>query len=90
MISNLGPSAEAVPFWRFKMEIMFPFGGKHRGYPTSKQPQMTAYSLLNVRPRHDGRLRGGKRPGLVKWGAGTQIGSAEQPIVAMCIVSSVT
>jgi len=27
--------------------------------------------------------------GLDKWGAGTQIGAAEQPVVAMCTVSSV-
>ena len=71
-------------------EILFPFQGKHRGFPTSKQPQATAYDLLNVRPRHDGRLRGGKRPGLTKWGAGVQIGGASQPVVAMCTVSTVT
>lgn len=47
--------------------------------------------MNNVRPRDvlASRLRGGQRPGLDKWGAGTQIGSAEQPVVAMCIVSSV-
>ena len=30
-----------------------------------------------------------QRPGLDKWGAGTQVGAAEQPVVAMCVVSSV-
>ena len=87
-----GPSGEGwPPFWRFTMpEIMFPFQGKHRGYPTSKQPQATAYDLKNVRPRHDGRLRGGKRPALDKWGAGVQIGSSTQPVVALCSVASVS
>ena len=70
-------------------EILFPFNGKNRGYPTSKQPQATAYDLLNVRPRHDGRLRGGKRPALDKWGAGVQIGGSTEPVVAMCVVSTV-
>jgi len=30
-----------------------------------------------------------QRPGLDKWGAGTQVGAAENPVVAMCTVSSV-
>jgi len=42
-----------------------------------------------VRPYKDGRLRGGQRPGLAKWGAGTLIGAAEQPVVAICAVSTV-
>jgi hypothetical protein len=46
--------------------------------------------MNNVRPYHDGRLRGGQRPGLDKWGAGTLCGAAEEPIVAMCVVSSVS
>jgi len=36
-----------------------------------------------------GRIRGGQRPALDKWGAGVQIGAAEQPVVAMVIINSV-
>ncbi|KKK68801.1 hypothetical protein LCGC14_2940440, partial [marine sediment metagenome] len=35
------------------------------------------------------RVRIGQRPGLDKWGNGTQVGAAEQPIVAMTFVNSV-
>ncbi len=37
----------------------------------------------------DNRARGGQRPGMDKWGNGDQIGAAEQPVVAICVVSSV-
>lgn len=70
-------------------EILFPIKGLNKGMPASKQPVNTAYDMNNVRPYKDGRLRGGQRPGLDKWGAGTQVGSAEQPVVAMCIVNTV-
>ena len=73
------------------MEIMFPIKGLHRGFPTEKQPPLTSFKVLNVRPydTFSNRLRGGQRPPLVKWGAGTLVGGAEQPIVAICTVSSV-
>ncbi len=47
--------------------------------------------MNNVRPIDtlERRLRLGQRPGLDKWGAGTQIGAAEQPVVAMVIVAVV-
>jgi len=71
------------------MEILFPFSGLNRGILSSKQPIDSARRMKNVRPYKDGRLRGGQRPGLAKWGAGTQVGAAEQPVVAMCVVSTV-
>lgn len=71
------------------MEILFPFAGQNKGLPASKQPKGTCYAALNVRPYKDGRIRGGQRPGLEKWGAGTQIGAAEQPVVCICSVSAV-
>ena len=37
----------------------------------------------------EARLRIGQRPGLDKWGNGDRIGADEQPVVAMCTVSSV-
>lgn len=69
--------------------IVFPFGGLHKGGLPGNQPENTSPRLYNCRPFFQGRLRGGQRPGLKKWGAGTQIGAAEQPVVAMCSVSYV-
>ena len=56
-----------------------------------KQPPATSAYLNNVRPRDvlENRVRIGQRPGIDKWGSGTQVGSAEQPVVAMCSVSSI-
>ncbi len=71
--------------------MIFPIKGKHIGFGTEVQPQFTSRRIDNMRPYNtqNGILIGGQRPGLDKWGAGTQIGGAAQPIVAMCIVSSV-
>ena len=70
-------------------ELTFPINGKHTGFPAGKQPGKTSRSLNNVRPYFDGKAVGGQRPGLDKWGAGVQVGGAEQPVVAMCTVSTV-
>ncbi len=73
------------------VEIMFPIKGLHMGFQTEKQPPLTSFSMLNVRPYDSlsNRLRGGQRPAAVKWGDGDLIGGVEQPIVAICSVSSV-
>lgn len=73
------------------MKLRFPYHGLDKGRAVSDQPEHTAAHMNNVRPRDvlDNRMRGGQRPGLDKWGAGTQIGSAEQPVVALVVVSSV-
>jgi len=71
------------------MELTFPIKGKHVGMPSSQQPPGTSRDLNNVRPFYDGRACGGQRPGLDKWGAGTLIGAAEQPVVCMCSVTVV-
>lgn len=73
------------------MDIFFPIKGLHKGFITEKQPPLTSFSMLNVRPYDplSNRLRGGQRPGLVKWGDGDRIGDADQPVVAICVVSSV-
>ena len=73
------------------MVILFPIKGIHRGGVTSLLPPLTSTDMNNVRPYDtlDNRARGGQRPGLKKWGDGDLIGGAEQPIVAMCIVTSV-
>ena len=70
------------------MELSFPVKGKSVGMPSSKQPSLTSRDLNNVRPYFDGRLVGGQRPGLDKWGDGTQIGAAEQPVVCICSVTT--
>ena len=72
------------------MVLTFPFGGLHKGGLPGVQPENTSPRLYNCRPFFQGRLRGGQRPGLVKWGAGDQIGGEEQPVVAICAVSMVS
>ena len=71
--------------------LQFPIYGKHVGFATVNQPNLTSPDLQNVRPFDtlDNRARGGQRPGLDKWGAGTLVGGENQPVVAMCIVSTV-
>ena len=73
------------------MQIPFPFKGENKGVAAHRQPPISSPDMNNVRlyDTLDTRARGGQRPGLDKWGAGTQIGGAEQPVVAMCTVSSV-
>ena len=73
------------------MKLRFPYQGIDKGRVLCEQPEMTSPNMNNIRPFDvlDNRMRGGQRPGLDKWGAGTQIGAAEQPVVAICIVSSV-
>jgi hypothetical protein len=73
------------------MKLRFPFKGIDKGRSLCEQPEFTTSYLNNVRPRDvlDNRMRGGQRPGLDKWGDGDQVGGAEQPVVAMCMVSSV-
>ncbi|MCP4598508.1 hypothetical protein [Neptuniibacter sp.] len=73
------------------MVILFPIKGQHKGGVTSLLPPLTSNDMNNMRPYDtlDDRARGGQRPGLDKWGDGDQVGAAEQPVVAMCIVTSV-
>lgn len=71
------------------MVIHFPFNGQHKGVLPGVQPENTAPVMLNVRPFWKGRLRGGQRPGYEKWGEGTLIGGDNQPVVAICSVSTV-
>ena len=67
----------------------FPLDGVHKGSRSGTQPKNTSRDMNNVRPRFDGRFAGGQRDALDKWGGGTQIGAAEQPVVAMCTVAAV-
>lgn len=66
----------------------FPLSGIYKGSRSGEQPKGTSRDMNNVRPLFDGRACGGQRPALDKW-SDTQVGAAEQPVVAMCTVSSV-
>ena len=72
-------------------EILPPIRGLYRGSLTGHAPDLTSEQLNNVRPvdQQEKRIRIGQKPGLDKWGNGTQIGAAEQPVVSMCFVNSV-
>lgn len=72
-------------------ELIPPIKGVSKGLPVDKEHPTTSGYMNNVRPIDtlERRLRLGQRPGLDKWGTGTQIGAAEQPVVAMCIVAAV-
>lgn len=73
------------------IELTPPIKGISKGLPIDKEPPTTSGYMNNVRPVDvlESLLRLGQRPGLDKWGAGAQIGDAEMPVVAMCIVASV-
>ena len=66
----------------------FPLGGVFKGSRSGVQPKNTSHDMNNVRPRYDGRYAGGQRPALDKW-SDIQVGAAEQPVVAMCTISTV-
>ncbi len=73
------------------MEILPPIKGLFRGTLVGHAPELTSEDMNNVRPIDtlEKRIRIGQRPGLDKWGNGTQVGAAEQPVVAMTFVNSV-
>ena len=73
------------------IELCPPIKGISKGLPVDKEPPTTSGYMNNVRPVDvlETQLRLGQRPGLDKWGAGTQIGDSEQPVVACCVVAAV-
>jgi len=74
-------------------QIIFelPLKGINKGLPSDRP--MPAYSeyMNNVRAIDilERKIRISQRPSLDKWGDGDLIGGANQPVVAMCTVSSV-
>ena len=72
------------------IEMTPPIKGVSKGLPVDKEQPTTSGYMNNVRPVDvlEKQLRLGQRPGLSKW-SDTQIGAAEQPVVAMCIVAAV-
>jgi len=73
------------------MIIRFPKKGLDKGRAACEQDVDTSPDMNNMRLYDvlEHRARGGQRPGLDKWGNGDQIGNTEQPVVAICFVSSV-
>ncbi len=73
------------------MRIPFPSKGINKGQAAHQQASDTSSDMKNMRlyDTLDTRARGGQRPAVDKWGAGTLIGGAEQPVVAIITVSSV-
>ena len=73
------------------LSFSLPVQGFSEGFPVDKSDPMTSGYINNVRPIDslERRIRLGQRPGLDKWGAGTQVGTAEQPVVCMISVSTV-
>jgi len=68
-----------------------PVKGFSEGMPVDKADPLTSGHIRNVRIRGTlgKRIRISQRPGVTHWGAGTLIGSAEQPVVALITVSTV-
>ncbi len=73
-------------------DIPLPFRGQNSGVAACVIPTEFSSSMNNIRPTdiYEKRMRLGKRPGLAKWGAPTQVGGTEQPVVFICSVSSIT
>ena len=67
-----------------------PIRGISRIVTVEKELQQFSGYMSNVRPTDvlENRIRIGQRPGLDKWST-NQVGGAELPVVAMCVVSSV-
>jgi len=72
------------------LELPPPIRGVSKGLPVDKESPATSGYMNNVRPTDtlEKRIRLGQRPGLDKW-SDDQIGSAENPVVAMCFVSAI-
>ena len=73
------------------INFVLPIKGFAEGFSVDKAAPSTSGYMNNVRIVCvlDKKFRVRQRPAVVKWGAGTQIGGAEQPVVAMCTISSV-
>lgn len=74
------------------VKFQLPVKGIHKGGAVEISPALTSGHMSNVRARDvlENKVRIGQRPGLDKWGDGDQVGAAEQPVVAICVISSVT
>lgn len=72
------------------IEFTPPIRGIHKGLPADTPAPNTSEYMNNVRAKgFGGRILIVQRPEVDKWGAGAQVGAAENPVVAMCTVASV-
>ena len=72
------------------MEFTPPIRGIHVGLPADTPAPNTSEHMNNVRAKgFGGRILITQRPGLGRWGAPTQVGAAENPVVFMVTVSTV-
>lgn len=66
-----------------------PVKGFSEGLPLDKSDQLTTGHMNNVRSYGlDRKIKITQRPAVIKWSS-TQIGDTEQPVVAICSVSTV-
>jgi hypothetical protein len=72
-------------------KLPLPIKGLNRGLTVAIVPAEYSTNMNNVRPRDvlESKIRLGQRPGLAKWSA-TQVGDADNPIVAIASVSSIS
>jgi len=75
-----------------KVVFNLPIKGIHKGGIVENTPVLNSGYMSNVRARDvlENKIRIGQRPGLDKWGDGDQVGAAEQPVVCIVSVSSVS
>lgn len=74
------------------INFQLPIKGLHLGGSVEAGPAMTSGHMNNIRARCvlENKVRICQRPGLDKWGDGDQVGAAEQPVVCIISVSSVS
>ena len=73
------------------VRFQLPIKGIHRGGAVETSPALTSGYMSNCRARDvlENKVRLGQRPGLDKWST-DQVGAAEQPVVALISISSVS
>ena len=74
------------------INFSLPIKGLHLGGSVEQGPAMTSGHMNNVRARDilENKVRIGQRPGLDKWGDGDRVGDADNPVVFILSVSSVS
>ncbi len=72
-------------------ELDLPIKGISKGFPSDKSDKLGSEYMNNSRAIDtlEHKIRISQRPALDKWGAGTKIGDADNPVVEMCTVSSI-
>ena len=74
------------------INMQLPIKGVHKGGSVEVSPALTSGHMNNVRARDvlENKIRIAQRPGLDKWGDGDRVGAAEDPVVCIISVSSVS